>query len=51
VVLGLVGAYATFVLFAWRDVSETHLSVDEVARIDRAYRAVAAANLRPEIGT
>jgi cytochrome o ubiquinol oxidase subunit I len=38
-VLGLIGAYATFVAFAWRDVSETVISCEEVARIDRANRA------------
>jgi cytochrome o ubiquinol oxidase subunit 1 len=39
VVLGLVGAYATFVVFAWRDVSERVIPAEEVARIDRANRA------------
>lgn len=39
-VLGLAGAYATFVVFAWRDVAETEISADEVARIDRANRAI-----------
>ena len=39
VILGLVGAYATFVFFAWRDVTETEVSADEVARQDRANRA------------
>jgi cytochrome o ubiquinol oxidase subunit 1 len=34
--LGLAGAYATFVVFAWRDVTETEFSAEEVARIDRA---------------
>jgi cytochrome o ubiquinol oxidase subunit 1 len=37
--LGIVGAYATFVVFAWRDVPETELSSSEVARIDRSNRA------------
>jgi cytochrome o ubiquinol oxidase subunit 1 len=37
--LCLIGAYATFVVFAWRDVSETVIPRDEVARIDRANRA------------
>jgi cytochrome o ubiquinol oxidase subunit 1 len=36
--LGLVGAYATFVVFAWRDVAENVIPRDEVARIDRANR-------------
>jgi cytochrome o ubiquinol oxidase subunit I len=37
--LGLAGAFATFVVFAWRDVAESVISRDEVARIDRANRA------------
>jgi cytochrome o ubiquinol oxidase subunit 1 len=40
VALGLVGAYATFVVFAWRDVSEIRIPASEVAEIDRAHRAV-----------
>ena len=36
--LGLVGAYATFVWFAWRDTAEEEIPADEVARIDRARR-------------
>ncbi|WP_404711384.1 cytochrome o ubiquinol oxidase subunit I [Sphingomonas sp. MMS24-J13] len=36
---GFVGAYATFVAFAWRDRSEDEIPADEVARIDRAARA------------
>jgi cytochrome o ubiquinol oxidase subunit 1 len=35
-VLGLVGAYFTFVIFAWRDVSEEEIPAAEVARIARA---------------
>jgi cytochrome o ubiquinol oxidase subunit I len=38
-VLGLIGAYATFVAFAWRDVSERVISPEGVAHIDRANRA------------
>jgi cytochrome o ubiquinol oxidase subunit I len=34
--LGLVGAYFTFVVFAWRDVSEEEIPAAEVARIARA---------------
>jgi cytochrome o ubiquinol oxidase subunit 1 len=45
VVLGLVGAFATFVVFAWRDVPEYEVPADEVARIDRARRAARAAAL------
>jgi cytochrome o ubiquinol oxidase subunit I len=36
VILGLVGAYATFVVFAWRDHDEYEIPADEVARLDRA---------------
>ncbi len=32
VVLGLIGAFATFVVFAWRDVPEYEIPADEVAR-------------------
>ena len=38
VVLGFVGAYVTFVVFAWRDISEFVIPAAEVARIDRANR-------------
>jgi cytochrome o ubiquinol oxidase subunit 1 len=37
-IVGLVGAYATFVVFAWRDVPEYIIPADEVARLDRANR-------------
>jgi cytochrome o ubiquinol oxidase subunit 1 len=33
-VLGLLGAYITIVFFAWRDVPETVIPADEVARLD-----------------
>jgi cytochrome o ubiquinol oxidase subunit 1 len=46
VILGLVGAYATFVVFAWRDHTEIKIPAEEVARIDRANRAARAAALR-----
>ncbi|HTU35947.1 MAG TPA: cytochrome o ubiquinol oxidase subunit I [Candidatus Acidoferrum sp.] len=39
-IAGLVGAYATFVVFAWRDVPEYEIPPEEVARIDRANRGV-----------
>jgi cytochrome o ubiquinol oxidase subunit I len=45
VMVGLVGAYATFVVFAWRDEGETEIAAGEVARIDRANRAARAAAL------
>ena len=46
VVLGLVCAYATFVVFAWRDVTEFEIPAEEVARIDRANREARADYLR-----
>lgn len=36
VIAALIGAYATFVVFAWRDHDEYEIPADEVARIDRA---------------
>jgi len=39
VVLGAIGAFATFVVFAWRDHDEDTIPADEVARIDRSHRA------------
>jgi cytochrome o ubiquinol oxidase subunit I len=38
VALGLVGAYITFVVFAWRNVAEFEISATEVAAIDRERR-------------
>jgi cytochrome o ubiquinol oxidase subunit 1 len=46
VVLGLVCAYITFVVFAWRDVAEFEIPAEEVARIDRANRQARAEYLR-----
>jgi cytochrome o ubiquinol oxidase subunit 1 len=37
--LGGVGAFATFVAFAWRDEEEYEFPAEEVARIDRANRS------------
>ncbi len=34
-ILGFIGAYATFVVFAWRDEAEVEIPAEEVARIDR----------------
>jgi cytochrome o ubiquinol oxidase subunit I len=48
VALGLVGAYATFVVFAWRDVTEETIPAEEVARADRANRARQLEALRGE---
>ena len=39
VALGAVGAFATFVVFAWRNRSEYVIPAAEVARIDRLHRA------------
>jgi cytochrome o ubiquinol oxidase subunit 1 len=36
--LAVVGAYATFVVFAWRDQDEYVIPADAVASIDRANR-------------
>ncbi len=38
-IVGLVGAYATFVVFAWRDVKEYWIPAEEVARLDRLNRS------------
>ena len=38
-VLGLIGAFATFIVFAWRDVAERIIPREDVARIDRENRA------------
>jgi cytochrome o ubiquinol oxidase subunit 1 len=39
VIIGLVGAFGTFVVFAWRDHSEYKLSAKELKRIDAQRRA------------
>jgi cytochrome o ubiquinol oxidase subunit 1 len=39
VALAALGAYATFVVFAWRDRHEDVISAESVARIDRANRS------------
>ena len=36
--LGFLGAFVTFVVFAWRDISEEEIPVEEVERIDRRNR-------------
>ena len=38
VAVAFVGAYATFVVFAWRDHNEYEVPVETVARIDREHR-------------
>ena len=40
-----LGAFATFVVFAWRDRTEYRVSADEVARIDRENRSARLAAL------
>jgi cytochrome o ubiquinol oxidase subunit 1 len=40
--VSLVGAYATFVAFAWRDRAEDEVPAEEVARIDQVRRAARA---------
>ncbi len=45
-IVALVAAYIGFVVFAWRDVHEFHVPVEEVARVDRARRAAREALLR-----
>jgi cytochrome o ubiquinol oxidase subunit 1 len=37
VILGALGAFATFVVFAWRDHDEYQIPAAEVARIDREH--------------
>ena len=37
--LSALGAYATFVVFAWRDKDEYNIPAETVARIDRANRS------------
>ena len=44
-ILGFLGTYATFVVFAWRDRDEIAVPVEEVTRIDRARRAARARHL------
>jgi len=46
VMVGLVGAYVTFVVFAWRDHDEVMIPAEEVARLDRANRAARTAALQ-----
>jgi cytochrome o ubiquinol oxidase subunit 1 len=50
VIAGLVGAYATFVVFAWRDVQAQVVPAEEVARLDGLGRGVHAVAAAPERG-
>jgi cytochrome o ubiquinol oxidase subunit 1 len=45
VAVGAIGAFATFVVFAWRDHDEDTIPADEVARIDRNNRTLRHAML------
>jgi cytochrome o ubiquinol oxidase subunit I len=45
VAVAFVGAFVTFVVFAWRDRTEDRIPADEVARIDRANRSARTAAL------
>ncbi len=44
-ILGLVGAFATFVVFAWRDRVEYEITADAAAGIDRANRTARSSAL------
>jgi cytochrome o ubiquinol oxidase subunit 1 len=48
VMVGFVGAYATFVVFAWRDVDEYVIPAETVAELDQAFRAMRLAEIRGE---
>jgi cytochrome o ubiquinol oxidase subunit 1 len=50
VVAGAIGAFATFVVFAWRDHDEDLVPAQEVARIDRSNRARRRAMLGKLLG-
>jgi cytochrome o ubiquinol oxidase subunit 1 len=50
-ILGFVGAFATFVVFAWRDHDEYLIPADEVARIDRANLSERRAAINLEAAT
>ena len=43
VIVGLVGAVATMLAFAWREQEEVEIPAEEVARVDREYRTELAA--------
>jgi cytochrome o ubiquinol oxidase subunit I len=51
VALGAAGAFATFVVFAWRDRVEELISAPEVARIERANRGSRREALASYLGT
>jgi len=43
VILGAVGAFVTFMVFAWRKQDEYALSAGEIARMEREHAGSAAA--------
>jgi cytochrome o ubiquinol oxidase subunit 1 len=45
VALGLLGAFVTFVVFAWRDRAEHQIAAEELAKLDRENRRVRSQNL------
>ncbi len=45
-IVGFIGAYATFVVFAWRDHGDFEIPAEEVARIDDDHKAAQSARLR-----
>jgi cytochrome o ubiquinol oxidase subunit 1 len=45
-IAGLVGAWATFVVFAWRDRAEDEIAAADVARIDQQNQSARRAALR-----
>jgi cytochrome o ubiquinol oxidase subunit I len=47
--LGLIGAFATFVVLAWRDEEEYEIPAEDVARIDRERRRVRTEVLLPSL--
>ncbi len=51
VVVGLIGAFATFVVFAWRDKMEYEIGRDEVVRIETDVRSQRAERLRQRVET
>ena len=46
--VGILGAWATFVVFAWRDEGERHIPAAELARDDAARRAYFQSRLSPD---
>jgi cytochrome o ubiquinol oxidase subunit 1 len=49
VIIAFAGAYATFVVFAWRDHHEDRIPAETVARLDRANRGARSAALAQQL--